>query len=367
MIRLPVVYKGLQLMPMKASRVRLFISSNRAKIMFDRKLNLRYLKLLIAPSGINIQEITLGIDPGSVYDGFSLVSKLYHHINIELIQRPKKGKNSIRSFKIRQAMNRRIRRSRLRHRQIRFSNRNASKLPPTIRANIDFRKWLITKLSKYYPFTIIRIEDVAFNHYLDLVGKKRLSGKARGAYFSLVELGKHILYNWTKHSGYILETITGYETATLRKSYCDGVDIKSVDKSEKSFEAHCLDSFIIASKNYAMDMININKNTIFLEKIIKQRRCLTRIRAKYKDAWKYFRYTKGGTKVYFKNISRKKNICRVKPDGEHSNHSKSWIYLNNGFSEKIKSNTARYGGTSLNDCNKFFKENQWLNRKITIK
>ena len=105
---------------------------------------------------------------------------------------------------------------------------------------------------------------------------------------------------------------------------------------------------------------------MFIEKIVKQRRALTRTRAKYKNESKYFRYAKGGEKIFFTNISRKKNICRVKPEGEHSNHPKQWIYVDNGFAEKIKSNTARYGGTSFNGERKFFKNNEWMNRTIEI-
>jgi len=370
MIRLPVVYRGVALMPMKASRARKFIATKRAKMVFDRKINLRYLKLLVEPSGFTTQEITLGIDPGSTFDGNSAVSKLCHHLNIEFVQRPKKAKggkknhpNSVSAFKANQAMNRRIRRGRLRHRKIRFDNRTSMKLAPTIQANLDSRKWLITKLSKYLPITLIRIEDVKFNHYRDLVGKNRLSGVARGASFSNVEVGKSTLYNWIIDTGYTLELIEGHETSKLRSAYLNGKDVKSKDKSEKSFEAHCLDSFIIASRNYDTNLIELNRDTLFLEKIIKQRRQLTRTRKLYKGKWQYFRYAKGGVQVPFTNTSRKLQKVRIKPEGEHSNHPKKWEYLTLGYAEKAKCNTARYGGTSYegNRC-KFFKDNEWHNR-----
>ncbi len=363
MKRIPVKFQGMSLMPMKQTKAHYLVKTGKAKFRYDRKLNLWYLKLLIEPSGYTTQEITLGIDPGSTFDGYTLLSKLYHHLNVELIHRPKKGKNSVKSFKTRQAINRRIRRSKLRHRPIRFSNRVAKKLVPSVKADIDFRKWLVNKLSSYFPITTIRVEDVKFNHYRDLVGKNRLSGVARGKSFSHVEVGKTYFYDWIRCSGYTLELTEGFETSKLRKSYLNGEDTKSLDKSEKSFEAHCLDSFVIASSNYDLNEIELNKSVIFIEKIVKQRRSLTRIRAKYKDSWKYFRYVKGGEKVYFSNISRKKNLCRIKPEGIHSNHPKDWIYLDNGFCEKIKSYTARYGGNSFNNEKKFFKDNEWKNRR----
>lgn len=366
MIRIPVRYLGLPLMPMKASKARRLVKTGKARFRFDRKLNLWYLKLLFEPSGYATQEIVLGIDPGSTFDGYTLLSKVCHYLNVELVHRPKKGKNSIKSFKTRQASNRRVRRSRLRHRPIRFENRTSKKLVPSVKADIDFRKWLVTKLSKYFPITKIIVEDVKFNHYRDLVGKNRLSGTARGKSFSHVETGKSYFYNWITNSGYILELTEGYNTKEARLQYLGTDDTKSLDKSEKSFEAHCLDSFVIAGKNYNLEEINLNKSVIFLEKIVKQRRSLTRTRAKYKDAYKYFRYAKGGVKVYFEAKSNKLNKCRVKSEGEHSNHPKQWQYINNRYSEKIKSNTARYGGTSINGCKKFFKDNEYGNRTIHL-
>ena len=182
MTRLPVKYQGRPLMPMKASRVKKFIAKGKGRIRYDRKLKIHYLQLLELPSGFETQDITLGIDPGSTFDGFSIVSDDTHHINIELIQRPKKGRNSIKSYKQRQAGNRRVRRSRLRHRPIRFSNRTGSKIPPTIQANIEFRQWLVQRLLKLFTITKVVIEDVRFNHYVN----------SNGGAFSEVEVGKTI-------------------------------------------------------------------------------------------------------------------------------------------------------------------------------
>ncbi len=378
MKRIPVVFRGLPLMPMKASRARRFVLNDKAKIMFDRKLNIHYLKLLVEPSDIITQEITLGCDLGSTFDGFSLLSKLFHHLNIELIQRPKltvtkkltkepkPHKNSVRAFMTRKAMNRRVRRGRLRHRKIRFGSRTKCKIPPTIRANIDFRKWLIVRLLKYLPITKVRVEDVCFNHYRDLVGKNRLSGQARGASFSLVEVGKFELYDWLEQTGFTLETMKGFETCELRTKYLGGVDVKSKDKSSKSFNAHCLDSFIIGSSDYDTSKIKLNQQTIFIEKVVKQRRSLTLTRADYKEKKYYFRYGAGGIKNYFTNMSRKKNVCRVKLKDSHSNHPKEWEYIDNGYAEKLKASTSRYGGTSFNGERKFFKNNEWFNRKIEV-
>ena len=102
MFRLAVKYQGIPLMPMKSRRVSKFLKLKLGRIRYDRKLNIHYLQLLKTPSTIKTQEINIGIDPGSSFDGISVVSEDTHHCNIELIQRPKKGKAAIKSFKVRQ-------------------------------------------------------------------------------------------------------------------------------------------------------------------------------------------------------------------------------------------------------------------------
>lgn len=367
MLRLPVIYKGKPLMPMKATRVKKFVIQQRGKIKYDRKLKIHYLQLLVDPSGFDFQNITIGLDPGSTFDGISVVSNDSHHCNIELIQRPKKGKNSISAFKTRQAMNRRVRRSRLRHRPIRFSNRTSNKLSPTIKANVDFRKWLILKLCKLYPITRVVIEDVRFNHYRSTKGKS----------FSHVEQGKNELYNFIKSHDLILELYDGFNTKKLRVNSF-GFDPKTKQKDSKQFTAHCIDSFVLAcTKTNMIDQetgeildepiitnkLVISRKVIFIEKIIKVRRCLTLLRKRYNNSKYYYKLLPGGIKQIYQNFSDKSNVVRVKPNSEHSNHPLRWEYIDNGKVERFKCNTASYGGTTLNGKS-FFKNNEWNNRVI---
>lgn len=370
MFRLPVKYQGIPLMPMKSRRVSKFIRLKLGKIRYDEKLKLHYLQLLKNPSGIKTQEITLGLDPGSSFDGISVVSNDTHHCNIELIQRPKKGKTAIKFFKARQATNRRVRRSRLRHRKIRFDNRTKLSLSPTIKANVDFRKWIITKLSLLFPITKIVVEDVKFNHYKS----------AKGRSFSLVEQGKTELYSWIKNQGYQLELYDGFNTKKLRVNSFGG-DPKSTDKGSRSFEAHCIDSFVLAcNKGFKFDKetgelfldqpivtndLVVRKSVTFIEKKVKIRRCLTRTRKRYNDKSRYYQLVKGGVKEFYSNSSSHRNLCRVKPNGEQSNHPRYWEYIDNGFAERNKYSTAPYGGTVFNGVKKFLINGRWLNRVIS--
>lgn len=369
MYRLAVRVKGSSkpLMPMKATRVRKFIEAGKAKIRYDRKLKQHYLQLFDFPSGKETQEITIGIDPGSTYDGVSVVSKNYHHLNVELIQRPKKGKTSIHSFKMRQSSNRRVRRSRLRHRPVRFSSRTSNKLTPTIRANLDFRKWLISKLIRLFPISKIVIEDVKFNHY------KSKNGRS----FSIVEQGKTALYDFIRTIGVDLELYNGFDTKKLRMNAFGGVDLKNQSKDAKTFTAHCLDSFVLACNKFwksdeetgEIDLeqpiitndLEVNRKVIFIEKLVKIRRCLTRLRKRYNDGKHYYKKLKNGVKEIYRNFSNKRNVARVKPNGEHSNHPKNWVHLDLGFAERFKCSLAPYGGTTLNGKS-FFRNGEWQNR-----
>ena len=370
MNRIAVRYQGTPLMPMKSNRITKFITSGKGKIRYDRKLGLHYLQLLVEPSDYATQDITIGLDPGSSFDGFSVVSKDTHHVNIELVQRPKRGKNSIKSLKTRQRTNRRIRRSRLRHRPIRFDNRTKkNQITPTIRANVDFRKWLITRLVKMYPITRVVVEDVRYNHYKSNTGNS----------FSLVEQGKTELYNWIKNQGLLLEKFSGYDTKNLRINTFGG-DPKIRDKSSRSFEAHCVDSFVLAcNKEYDYDPVTgeifmdaitatnelvVRKSVIFIEKIVKIRRSLFQTRKRNKQAKFYYFCLKGGIKEYYQNYSSHRNICRIKPPGEHSNHPKHWIYLDNGIAERFKYQTQHYGGTVIKGIQKFMVNNEWKNRVL---
>jgi len=176
MVYLPVKYLGKPLMPMKASRVRKFIKSGKARIRYDRKLKQHWVQLLVEPSGEYTQDVVLGIDPGSVFDGVSIVTGQKHLINVELVQRPKfirKGgvhPKSVSAAVSRRSGSRRVRRCRLRHRPARFDNRTSSKMSPTHRANYDFRIWLIERLVNLYPITKVVVEDVKFNHYTNSNG-----------------------------------------------------------------------------------------------------------------------------------------------------------------------------------------------------
>jgi len=352
MNRIAVRYKNKPLMPMKCSRIQKFINTGKGKIRYDTKLDLFYMQLLVNPSGDKSQDIAIGLDPGSCFDGFSVISGDCHHLNIELKQRDKKGNKSISFLKTRQSQNRRVRRSRLRHRKIRFYNRTKHKLAPTINANVEFRGWLIKKLLKYFPITKIGIEDVKFNHYNNKNGRS----------FSHVEQGKTKLYHDVQDLGLELYLVNGYETKNLRYDIF-GCDPKIRAKDKESFDAHCVDSFVIALSGIRSDKtVKVNGRVVYIKKKFRYRRYLFQDRpARYKGKDNYYRLKPQGEKEYYEKLSRKPKKVRIKPEGCHSNHPNHWIYQNNGFDIRKKKSKRRFGGKPTE--RNFYGE--YINRYIT--
>ena len=400
MISIPVKYKGKVLMPMKASRVRRFIKLGKGKLRYNRKLGLHYLQLLVEPSGEILSEVILGIDPGSQFDGFSIVSGNKHLGNWELIQRAKKiwkGNNSNPHPKsIEQALcnrsgMRRIRRSRLWHRKARFNNRTSSKLAPTHQAQINFRIYLINNLVKYFPITKVIVEDVRFNHY----------ASNKGVSFSNVELGKTKFYSYLSNL-FKLELVDGWTTHQLRINSF-GVDPKLSDKGSKDFNAHCVDSFVLAcNKGYKVDLETgevieplivfkglINKRVIFVSKMDRRPPNNGKARVLHLagknlrcDSWRGGPYLiihgKGGKIIIKRNqLSNKYNKCRVKINDSISNHG-PWEYINNGraerrkqysytrtFSNRIGGSTRIKNGKSilLNKCK---ESGEWFNTEVEL-
>jgi len=307
---------------MRWGRVNKYLKLGKGVLKYG-KLGILYFKLTSKPTELKTQEIVLGIDPGASYDGFSVVSKYLHHENVNT-----EHTRDIKKRMAKRALFRRIRRSRLWHRKARFDNRTASKLPPTILSKVNFRKWIIIKLSQLYPINKAVIEDVKFDHSKDPAGK----------FYSLVELGKNALYNWVEDR-FELEVFDYKLTRDLRIEIF-GEDLKSKEV-QKSFYSHCIDSFSIVKKYSGC--LNVNTNIRYVTKIWMSRRELFREKNKIKDACKHFKFKKGGEKFYFEKVSKVRKI-RVKLNDSKSNHG-PWEYQLTKPTVCYKKFKSRYGGT----------------------
>jgi len=217
---------GRPLMPTKASRARRWIRDGKATP-HRSKEGVFYVQLVEEPSGEETQEMAVGIDPGSKYDGYA-VSGTQEVALMGMAVLPSRVKKRMET----RSMMRRDRRSRkCRRRPARFSNRARKPgwIAPSQLAKVQLRIRLMQSLCKLYPITDVVVEDVKFNHY-----KKRW-----GKHFSTVEIGKTKVYEAAKELA-TLWKIEGWETAEIRKLH--GIE-KCDQKDRLAPESHANDAW----------------------------------------------------------------------------------------------------------------------------
>jgi len=229
-MRVPVVSKdGKTLMPTTPAKCRKMLEDGVAEKKWTKE-GVFYIWILIKV-GDEKQEMALGIDPGSSYDGYCVSgTKEVALVGMAVLPRRVHKRMGTRR------MLRRTRRYRnCRRREARFNNRKRKEgwIAPSQLAKVQLRIKLMERLCEVFPITDIVIEDVRFNHY-----KKRW-----GKYFSTVEIGKAKVYERAKELA-TLWLPRGWETAEMRKAY--GIE-KSSNKSKLSPESHANDAWAMCA------------------------------------------------------------------------------------------------------------------------
>lgn len=117
-------------MPTTTRKARLLLKQNKAKVVKRTPFTIQ----LLYTTGETIQEISLGVDAGSKIVGLSATTK-----KEELFSSEVKLRNDIVDLLSTRRQNRQTRRSRLRYRQPRFSNRKKNKgwLAPSVEHKIQ--------------------------------------------------------------------------------------------------------------------------------------------------------------------------------------------------------------------------------------
>jgi len=281
------------LMPAKESRVRRWLKTGQAIKRW--KKGIFYVQLTFNTLE-NIQSIVLSIDPGSKFEGYTVKSKAHTYHNIQ--------ENAVTWVSDRvetRAMMRRSRRNRKTPcRKPRF-NRSKRKgwLAPSTHARWQLKLNMVKRLNTLYPINHIVIEDIKAE---SKKGKRKWNKS-----FSPLETGK----NWFCHE---LEKIAhmsikyGHETHKLRTAL--GLR-KSGNKAERNFDAHCVDSWVLANDYVGGHTTPDNTDVIFIKPIQLYRRQLHVLQPSKGNYRKPF----GGTKGFFKKGSvvkhKKHGICIV--------------------------------------------------------
>ena len=232
-MRVPVIdAAGKPLMPCHPARARLLLKRGKA-LPKRNKLGIFYVQLTYEVEPNN-QVLVLGQDPGSRFEGTSVVGSKHTILNImsEAVTHVKKTLEQRR--RMRRA--RRYRKARRRPERIDNCRRGDSFLPPSTRARWDAKLRIIKQLLKILPVSCIVIEDVKAE---TRKGKRRWNES-----FSPVQAGKEYFYRSLRELGYEPILKQGHETKALRERF--GLR-KSRDKKERSFFSHCVDAWVLAA------------------------------------------------------------------------------------------------------------------------
>lgn len=146
--------KGVPLMSCTPGKARQLLNQNKVKVVKRLPFTIQF---LYGSSGYK-QSISLGIDSGAKFVGFSAVTEskelISGTLNLDL-------KTSERLKE--KAMFRRGRRNKLWYRPARFNNRRGQELPPSILRKYETHLNLINKIKKLLPITSVNIEVANFD------------------------------------------------------------------------------------------------------------------------------------------------------------------------------------------------------------
>ena len=230
------------LMPTTANRAASWIKTRKATPFWKR--GIFCVRLNTEPSARKKQPIALGIDPGSKFEGFSVVSEAhtFENLNSEAVTWVKDAVETRRNL-------RRSRRNRKTpYRQCRWNRGVGFRLPPSTRARWGWKLRITSWLCKMYPITTFVVEDIKAKtrKYKDAyaaLGQKDGLSKQHNVSFSPLEVGKKWFYEQLAKLGRV-ETKEGWETFGMRTQ----MGLKKLKgKASKSFYAHCVDAWVLAN------------------------------------------------------------------------------------------------------------------------
>jgi hypothetical protein len=180
-------------------------------------------------TGKETQEVAVGIDPGGKKEAFTIKSEAHTYLNIQAdaVTWVKKVVEVRRNA-------RRVRRYRKAPCRANRMNRARGGLPPSTKARWQWKLRILAWLGKMFPIKMVVVEDI----------KATTKGKRHwNQSFSPLEIGKKWFY-YEIGKLHRLETRRGWETKELR----DAAGLKkSSNKLSDRFDAHCVDSWVLAN------------------------------------------------------------------------------------------------------------------------
>ena len=230
-MRIPVVdQRGVPLMPCTPPKARLLMKEGKARPKRN-KLGLFSIQLTYTQEPDN-QSLVIGVDPGSSFEGYSVVGTQDTVLNL-MVEAPTHVKDTVAT---RRTM-RRARRHRKWRRPCRSTNRlnRKKRIPPSTRSRWEAKARVVKHLQTILPLTCAVVEDV------QATTKK---GKKWNMAFSPVQMGKNHLYHLLYEMGLQVETREGWQTKDPRDFY--GLT-KTKKKDKQAFDSHAVDAWVLAA------------------------------------------------------------------------------------------------------------------------
>ena len=229
MLYVPVVDLNQKpLMPTHPNRAAIWIKSGKATPFW--KKGIFCVRLNVEPSNRKMQDVVVGIDPGSKQEGFTVKSEAHTYLNVQA-----DAVDWVKKHIKQRKMMRRTRRSRKTPCRKNRSNRAIGGIPPSTKARWQWKLRIVNWLGKMYPISTFVVEDI-----------KAWTKKGQRKWnksFSPLEVGKQWFYQELGKMTRV-ELKRGYETKERRDSL--GLQ-KLSDKMSSSFYAHCVDSWVLAN------------------------------------------------------------------------------------------------------------------------
>ena len=257
MMLVGVIYNGEAMMPCCPARARRLIASREATPYIHK--GVFCIRLNRAPSDNKIQPITIGVDPGSKKEGLSVTTQTKTVINIQL--------DAVTWVKDALESRRQARRARrVRNtpcRKNKYLNASTKDwLPPSTKARWQVKLNLIRSLKQIFPISTCVVEDIK--------AKTKPEKKKWNVSFSPLEVGKKWFYSELEYIGLNVVLKHGFETAELRKQHNL---TKSKHKLDNTWNAHCVDSWILSAYN-AIKLPILDKTMLFIKPMQFHRRQL---------------------------------------------------------------------------------------------
>jgi len=236
------------LMPTTPSRAKRWIKSGKATPFW--KKGVFCVRLNVAPSKTHCQPIAVGIDPGSKREAFTVKSQAHTYLNVQT--------HAVDWVKDHVEVRRNMRRARRfrntpcrQNRKNRLVNKN--RIPPSTLSRWQWKLRIAKWLTLMFPVSAFVVEDIKARTWK---GSRKWN-----ASFSPLEVGKRWFYSELGSIAHV-ETRTGNDTYEMRQIL--GLK-KSKQKLSNKFEAHCVDSWVLA--NWYVEGHSQPDNTTLIEVI----------------------------------------------------------------------------------------------------